>query len=66
MGKGEANKKVKAKVSVDTEHLVCVPKFKQHRVSVVRDFSPGCGRVTASNFGLSRQITVDQSSQGKR
>ncbi|KAH1097085.1 hypothetical protein J1N35_014006 [Gossypium stocksii] len=31
---------------------------------MVWDFLPGCGRVTASNIGLSRQIAVDQSSQG--
>ncbi|KAK5833640.1 hypothetical protein PVK06_017493 [Gossypium arboreum] len=40
------------------------PKFKLCRVSVVRNFPPGCGRVTAPNFRLSRQITVDHSSQG--
>ncbi|KAK5833510.1 hypothetical protein PVK06_017354 [Gossypium arboreum] len=36
------------------------PKFKRRRVSAVRDFPPGCGRVTTPNFGLSRQIAVDQ------
>ncbi|KAH1097291.1 hypothetical protein J1N35_014212, partial [Gossypium stocksii] len=47
------------------ERVAFSPKFKQHRVSTVRDFPLGCGRVTTSNFGLSRQIAVDQSSQGK-
>ncbi|KAH1097363.1 hypothetical protein J1N35_014284 [Gossypium stocksii] len=54
-----------AKVSAEIERVVSSPKFKRLKVSVVRDFLPRCGRVTASNFGLSRQIAVDQSSQGK-
>ncbi|KAH1097464.1 hypothetical protein J1N35_014385 [Gossypium stocksii] len=65
MGKGGSSKKEMVKVSVVIEHVASSPKFKQRKVSVVRDFLPGCGRVIASNFGLSRQITVDQSSQGK-
>ncbi|KAK5771888.1 hypothetical protein PVK06_048143 [Gossypium arboreum] len=40
------------------------PKFKRRKVSVVRDFSPGCRRGTTSDFELHRQITVDQSGQG--
>ncbi|KAH1129859.1 hypothetical protein J1N35_001237 [Gossypium stocksii] len=40
-------------------------KFKRHKVSAVRDFSPRCGRVTASNLGLTKQIVVDHSSEGK-
>ncbi|KAH1107899.1 hypothetical protein J1N35_011667 [Gossypium stocksii] len=54
-----------AKVSAEFERVVSAPKFKWHRVSAIRDFLPGCGRVTAPNIGLSTQITVDQSSQGK-
>ncbi|KAH1122493.1 hypothetical protein J1N35_005653 [Gossypium stocksii] len=54
-----------AKVSAEFERVVSAPKFKRRRVSVVRDFPPGCGRVTASNFGLCRKIVIDQSSQGK-
>ncbi|KAH1091931.1 hypothetical protein J1N35_019188 [Gossypium stocksii] len=52
---------------VPTENglVVSAPKFKRRKVSAVRDFSPGCRRVTASNFELCRQIAVDQSSQGK-
>ncbi|KAH1046893.1 hypothetical protein J1N35_037677, partial [Gossypium stocksii] len=38
--------------------------FKQCRVSAIRHFPPGCKRVTTPNFRLSRQIAVDQSSQG--
>ncbi|KAK5802909.1 hypothetical protein PVK06_030541 [Gossypium arboreum] len=44
--------------------VVSAPKFKRRRVSAVRDFLPGCGRVTAPNFVLIRQITVDRLSQG--
>ncbi|KAH1039071.1 hypothetical protein J1N35_040814 [Gossypium stocksii] len=54
-----------AKVSAEIERVVSAPKFKRYKVSVVWDFPPKCGRVTASNFGLSRQIALDQSSQGK-
>ncbi|KAH1056274.1 hypothetical protein J1N35_034339, partial [Gossypium stocksii] len=57
--------KVLVKVSAECEHVVSTPKFKRHKVLTVRDFSPGCGRVTASNFDLSRQIAIDQSSPGK-
>ncbi|KAH1107610.1 hypothetical protein J1N35_011378 [Gossypium stocksii] len=65
MGKGGSSMKEVAKVPTVTERVASSPKFKQRRVSVVRDFPPGCGRVTASYFGLSRQIAVDQSSQRK-
>ncbi|KAH1073004.1 hypothetical protein J1N35_025332 [Gossypium stocksii] len=64
-GKGGASDKVMEKESAEIEHVVSAPKFKQRKVSVVRDILPGCGRETAPNFGLSRQIPVDQSSQGK-
>ncbi|KAH1122032.1 hypothetical protein J1N35_005192 [Gossypium stocksii] len=52
------------RVPVEIENVISTPKFKRRRVSAVRDFSPGYRRVTASNFGLSRQIAIDQSSQG--
>ncbi|KAH1107675.1 hypothetical protein J1N35_011443 [Gossypium stocksii] len=53
------------RVPAEIERIISTPKFKQHRVLAVWDFSPGCERVTALNFGLSRQIAVNQSSQGK-
>ncbi|KAH1114247.1 hypothetical protein J1N35_007625 [Gossypium stocksii] len=65
MGKGDASNKKMANVPVGYDHVAATHKFKRHKVSAVRDFPPGCGRGTASDFGLSRQIAVDQSSQGK-
>ncbi|KAH1091638.1 hypothetical protein J1N35_018895 [Gossypium stocksii] len=65
MGKANANDKVMAKVLAETERVVSAPMFKRGKMLLVRDFPPGCGRVNASNFGLCRQITVDQSSHGK-
>ncbi|KAH1082661.1 hypothetical protein J1N35_022422 [Gossypium stocksii] len=41
-----------ANVPTGYEHLAATPKFKRRKVSAVRDFPPGCGRVTASKFGL--------------
>ncbi|KAH1107868.1 hypothetical protein J1N35_011636 [Gossypium stocksii] len=64
MRKGDASNKVMAKGFAGYEHVATTPKFKWRKVSAVRDFSPGCERVTASNFGLCRQIAIDQSSQG--
>ncbi|KAH1129640.1 hypothetical protein J1N35_001018, partial [Gossypium stocksii] len=34
-------------VSAENGRVAPAPKFKQRNVSVIRDFSPGCGRVTA-------------------
>ncbi|KAH1091659.1 hypothetical protein J1N35_018916 [Gossypium stocksii] len=65
MCKGDASNKVMAKMPAGYERVAATLKFKRHKVSAVRDFSLGCGRVTASNLGLCRQITIDQSSQGK-
>ncbi|KAH1046736.1 hypothetical protein J1N35_037520 [Gossypium stocksii] len=65
MGKGGASEKVKTKVPTKIERIVSATKFNQRRVLAVRDFPPGYGRVTASNFGLCWHIAVDQSSQGK-
>ncbi|KAH1063990.1 hypothetical protein J1N35_028977 [Gossypium stocksii] len=53
------------RVSTGSALAVSTPKFKRCRVSTVRDFSPGCRTVTASNYSLTRQITVDHSSEGK-
>ncbi|KAH1039507.1 hypothetical protein J1N35_041250 [Gossypium stocksii] len=60
-----SSKKEMAKVLAMIERVASSPKFKWRKVSVVQDFPSGCGRVTVSNFGLNRQIAVDQSSQGK-
>ncbi|KAH1039222.1 hypothetical protein J1N35_040965 [Gossypium stocksii] len=65
ISKGGSSSKVLAKVSAENVRVASTPKFKRCRVSAVWDFPPGCGRVTTSNFGLTRQIAVDQSSQGK-
>ncbi|KAH1122195.1 hypothetical protein J1N35_005355 [Gossypium stocksii] len=40
------------RVSTGSALAVSTPKFKRRRVSAVRDFPPGYGRVTASNNGL--------------
>ncbi|KAH1107627.1 hypothetical protein J1N35_011395 [Gossypium stocksii] len=53
------------RVSIGSALAVSTPKFKGRRVSAVRDFPPGCKRVTASNYGLTRQIVIDHSSEGK-
>ncbi|KAH1121984.1 hypothetical protein J1N35_005144 [Gossypium stocksii] len=63
MGKGGASDKVMAKMLAEFERVVSTPKFKRRKVLAVRDFLPGYGRRTASNFELSRQITINQSSQ---
>ncbi|KAH1097448.1 hypothetical protein J1N35_014369 [Gossypium stocksii] len=55
----------RGRVSTESALAVSTLKFKRHRVSVVRDFPPGCGRVTASNYGMIRQIAIDHSSEGK-
>ncbi|KAH1039152.1 hypothetical protein J1N35_040895 [Gossypium stocksii] len=65
MGKGGASDKMMAKVPAEFEHVVSTPKFKRRKVSTVYNFPPGYGRVTASNFDLSGQIAIDQSSPGK-
>ncbi|KAH1097456.1 hypothetical protein J1N35_014377 [Gossypium stocksii] len=56
------------KVSSGSALTVSTPKFKQRRVSVVRDFLPGCRRVTAWNYGLTGQmqlITLVKASDSK-
>ncbi|KAH1082845.1 hypothetical protein J1N35_022606 [Gossypium stocksii] len=57
--------KGKSVVPVDSGRVASAPKFKRHKVSAIQDFLPGCGRVTAPNFGSSELITVDRFGQGK-
>ncbi|KAH1056328.1 hypothetical protein J1N35_034393 [Gossypium stocksii] len=64
MSKRDSSHKVVARVSAKNVRVAFTPKFKRRKVSAVWDFPPGCGRVTASNLGLSRQIAVDRSSEG--
>ncbi|KAH1039017.1 hypothetical protein J1N35_040760 [Gossypium stocksii] len=54
-----------AVVPSENELIALAPNIKRRRMSVVRDFSPRCGRVAAPNSGSSKQIMVDRSSQGK-
>ncbi|KAH1107573.1 hypothetical protein J1N35_011341 [Gossypium stocksii] len=49
-----------AKVTTGFEHITTMPKFKRRKVSIVRDFPPGCGREATTDLGLHRQIAVDQ------
>ncbi|KAH1082774.1 hypothetical protein J1N35_022535 [Gossypium stocksii] len=65
MGEEASSNKVMIVMPAENELVAPAPKFKRRRVSAVRDFPLGCGRVAAPNFGSSKQITVDQSSQGK-
>ncbi|KAH1090859.1 hypothetical protein J1N35_018116 [Gossypium stocksii] len=65
MGKGGASNKVMANVLARYKRVAATLKFKRRKVSAVRDFPLRCERVTASNFGLCKRITVDQSCQGK-
>ncbi|KAH1039104.1 hypothetical protein J1N35_040847 [Gossypium stocksii] len=60
MEKGNSRGKQMANVTMGFEHVTTTPKFKRHKVSAVRDFSPGCGRGATMDFKLIRQITVDQ------
>ncbi|KAK5802809.1 hypothetical protein PVK06_030432 [Gossypium arboreum] len=65
MSKRGSSNKVMAVVLAGSGRVASAPKFKLHKVSAVRDFPPGYRRVTTPNSRLSRQITVDHSSQGK-
>ncbi|PPD93757.1 hypothetical protein GOBAR_DD09307 [Gossypium barbadense] len=42
-------------VLVENGHVAPAPKYKQRKVSVVRDFPLGCGRVAAPILGSSAQ-----------
>ncbi|KAK5811781.1 hypothetical protein PVK06_027153 [Gossypium arboreum] len=52
MGKRGASDKVIARVPAEIKRVASTPRFKWRKVSAVRDFSLGCGRVAAPNFGL--------------
>ncbi|KAH1031480.1 hypothetical protein J1N35_043654, partial [Gossypium stocksii] len=47
MSKRSFRHKVMVKVLAENVRIASAPKFKQCRVSAVRDFPPRCGRVTA-------------------
>ncbi|KAH1091623.1 hypothetical protein J1N35_018880 [Gossypium stocksii] len=49
MSKGSSGKR-KAVMSLDSGRIASAPKFKRRKVSAIRDFLPGCGRVTTPNF----------------
>ncbi|KAH1055816.1 hypothetical protein J1N35_033881 [Gossypium stocksii] len=65
MGKKGASDKMMAKVPTEFEGVASTLKFKQRKVSAIRDFPPGCGRITTPNSRASELITVDCSSQDK-
>ncbi|KAH1107436.1 hypothetical protein J1N35_011204, partial [Gossypium stocksii] len=60
MEKGNTSGKEMAKVTTGFEHVTTMPKFKQRKVSPVRDFLPGCRKGVTTDLELHRQITVDQ------
>ncbi|KAH1056849.1 hypothetical protein J1N35_034914 [Gossypium stocksii] len=49
-----------AKVTTGFEHVTTMSKFKRCKVSVIRDFLPGYRRGATTDFGLNRQIAIDQ------
>ncbi|KAH1031553.1 hypothetical protein J1N35_043727 [Gossypium stocksii] len=55
------NQTVGGRGSVTTGSALAVstPKFKRRSVSIVRDFPPGCGRPTASNYSLTVPVIRD-------
>ncbi|KAH1083019.1 hypothetical protein J1N35_022780 [Gossypium stocksii] len=61
----EGSSKGSVKVLTEYERVAATPKFKWRKVLAVGDFLPRCGRGTALEFRLHRQIMVDQTSQGK-
>ncbi|KAH1122186.1 hypothetical protein J1N35_005346, partial [Gossypium stocksii] len=46
-------------VPVENGHVAPTPKFKQRKVSAVRDFPPWCARVAAPITRPSEQATND-------
>ncbi|KAH1031849.1 hypothetical protein J1N35_044023, partial [Gossypium stocksii] len=62
MEKGNSSGKEMANVMTGFEHVTTIPKFKRRKVSTVRDFPPGCRRGATTDFGLNRQIAIDQGS----
>ncbi|KAH1129671.1 hypothetical protein J1N35_001049 [Gossypium stocksii] len=65
MEKGGSSKEVRIKAPTVFKGVASTPKFKRRKVSAIRDFSPGCGRVATPNLGLSEWITIDRSNEGK-
>ncbi|KAK5785498.1 hypothetical protein PVK06_040089 [Gossypium arboreum] len=65
MSKGGSSNKVMTVVLTGSGCVASALKFKRRRVSTVWDFPPDCRRVTAPNFGLSGQITVDRQNAEK-
>ncbi|KAH1083032.1 hypothetical protein J1N35_022793 [Gossypium stocksii] len=65
MGEEASSNKVMVVVSAENKLVALALKFKRRRVSMIRDFPPGCGRVATPNSGSSKQITIDRYSQGK-
>ncbi|KAH1063830.1 hypothetical protein J1N35_028817 [Gossypium stocksii] len=49
----------RGRVTTGSALAVSTPKFKRRSVSIVRDFSPGYGRATASNYDLTVQAIRD-------
>ncbi|KAH1039548.1 hypothetical protein J1N35_041291 [Gossypium stocksii] len=49
----------RGRVSTGSALAVSTPKFKRRRVSAVRDFLSGCGRVTTSNYDLTMSAVRD-------
>ncbi|KAH1046582.1 hypothetical protein J1N35_037366 [Gossypium stocksii] len=47
------------RVSTRSALAISTPKFKPHRGLAVRDFLSGCGRVIASNYGLTVSAVRD-------
>ncbi|KAH1073552.1 hypothetical protein J1N35_025880 [Gossypium stocksii] len=60
MEKGSTSGQEMAKVMTGFEHVTTTPKFKRRKVSAVRDFPPRCGRGATADFGLNKQIAVNQ------
>ncbi|KAH1039203.1 hypothetical protein J1N35_040946, partial [Gossypium stocksii] len=60
MEKGNSSGKEMTNVTTGFEHVTTIPKFTRRKLSVVQDFSPGYGRGATTEFGLNRQIAVDQ------
>ncbi|KAH1039826.1 hypothetical protein J1N35_041569 [Gossypium stocksii] len=52
---------------VPTGNGIVIPALtlKQLRVSAIREFLPGCGRITVPSSKTNELVTVDRSSQGK-
>ncbi|KAH1055753.1 hypothetical protein J1N35_033818 [Gossypium stocksii] len=47
------------RVSTGSALAVSTPKFKRRSTLAVRDFPPGCGRETMSNYGLTIPVVGD-------